>query len=45
MQVVLDWELTEDEKNIDVVREALNVRAQDIPKEGVDDMSFSKFKQ
>ncbi|QCE11349.1 sentrin-specific protease 1 [Vigna unguiculata] len=44
-QVVLEWELTEDEKNIDVVRQALNVGAHGIPKKGVDDMSFTKFKQ
>jgi len=45
MQVVLEWELSEDEKNIDVVREALNVGGHGIPKKGVDDMSFTKFKQ
>ena len=45
MQVVLEWELSEDEKNIDVVRQALNVGAHGIPKKGVDDMSFTKFKQ
>ncbi|QCE05806.1 sentrin-specific protease 1 [Vigna unguiculata] len=44
-RVVLEWELIEDEKNIDVVREALNVGAHGIPKKGVDDMSFTKFKQ
>ena len=45
MQVVLDWDLTEDEKNIDVVRDALNVGVHGIPKKGIDDMSFSRFKQ
>ncbi|QCD89232.1 hypothetical protein DEO72_LG4g174 [Vigna unguiculata] len=44
-KVVLEWELTEDEKNIDVVREALNVGSHGIPKKGVEDMSFTKFKQ
>ncbi|XP_027905668.1 uncharacterized protein LOC114165206 [Vigna unguiculata] len=44
-KVVLEWELSEDEKNIDVVREALNVAGHGIPKKGVDDMSFTKFKQ
>jgi len=45
MQVVLDWELTEDEKNINVVRDALNVGGHGIPKKGIDDISFIEFKQ
>jgi len=45
MQVVLDWELTEEEKNIDVVRDALNIGEHGIPKKGIDDMSFTQFKQ
>ena len=45
VQIVLDWELTEEERNIDVVRDALNIAEDGIKKRGIDDMSFTEFKQ